>query len=223
VLCVHDYDWAGAERVFRRAIVLARASTIARVQLAVCLASLGRFDEGLAQLDTARGIDPLSPLVPNMRGRVLTLNGQPDLAIRSLNDALELSPQLDLAYQMLGHAYLQKGMYAEAIAALRRSASMSGARDSAQLAYAYAVAGQRAEARRVVALLTQPPGRYVPPYHLAMAYSALGDVDEAFRLLERAYAERASFMNGVKVERAFQPLHADPRWGRLLSRMGLAP
>jgi TolB-like protein/DNA-binding SARP family transcriptional activator/tetratricopeptide (TPR) repeat protein len=223
VLCVHDYDWAGAEREFRRAIVLGRASTIARVQLAVCLASQGRFDEGLAQLDTARGIDPLSPLVPNMRGRLLNLNGQPDLAIRSLNDALELSPQLDLAYQMLGHAHLQKGMYPEAIAALRRSASMSGARDSAQLAYAYAVAGQRAEARRVVALLTQPPGRYVPPYHLAMAYSALGDVDEAFRLLERAYAERASFMNGVKVERAFQPLHADPRWGRLLGRMGLAP
>ena len=223
VLCMHDFDWKGSEREFRRAISLSRAYTFARVIFAVCLASEGRSEEGLAQLDTAREIDPLSPMVPNMRGRLLVSSGQPDLGIRSLNEALELNPQFDLAHQQLGHAYLQKRMYPEAIAELRRAALVSGARDSAELAYVYAVAGQRAEARRVIALLTRRPARYIPPYHLAMAYTGLGDFEEAFRLLERGYAERASFMGGVKTDRSFDPLRSDPRWTHLLARMGLAP
>jgi TolB-like protein/DNA-binding SARP family transcriptional activator len=223
VLCVHDYDWAGSEREFKRAIVLGRAYTFARVLFAVCLGSQGRFAEGMAQLDTARSLDPLSPMVPNMRGRLLVGTRQPDLAILSLNEALELNPQLDLAHQQLGRAYLQKRMYPEAIAALRRAAAVSGIRDSAELAYAYAVAGQRAEAQRIVAQLTRSRARYVPPYHVALAYTGLGDYDEAFRWLERGYDERASFMNGIKVETAFEPLHADPRWGSLLERMRLTP
>jgi TolB-like protein/DNA-binding SARP family transcriptional activator len=221
VLCVHDYDWAAAEREFRRALSLNPGYTTARTQFAVCLASQRRISEGLAQLDTARTIDPLAAVVPNMAGRLLVIAGEPDRAIRSLNEALELNPQLDLAQQMLGHAYLLKRMYPEAFAAFRRAAAVSGIRDSAQLAFAYAEAGQRAEARRIVSTLTAP-GRYVPPYHIAMAYAGLGDADEAFRWLERAYAERASFMNGVMIERAFEPLHSDPRWGKLAARMRLA-
>ena len=220
MLCVQDYDWAAAEREFRRALALNRGYTNARTQFAVCLASQGRTREGFAQLDTARSIDPLAAIVPNMAGRLQVIAREPDRAIQSLNEALDLNPQLDLAQQMLGHAYLLKKMYPEAIAAFRRAAAVSGIRDSAQLAFAYAEAGQRAEARRVVAALTLP-GRYVPPYHVAMAYAGLGDVDEAFRWLERAYVERASFMNGVMVERAFELLHSDPRWARLMARMRL--
>jgi tetratricopeptide (TPR) repeat protein len=137
---------------------------------------------------------------------------------------LELNPELDLSYEQLGHAYLQKRMYVEAITALRRAAVLSGIRDSAQLAYAYAVAGQRAEARRIVRiLLDSSKYRYAPPFHIAMAYAGLGEVDEAFRWLEQGYEERASFMNGVKAETGFESLHADPRWASLLARMGLRP
>jgi adenylate cyclase len=220
VLCVHDYDWAAAEREFRRALLLNRGYTIARTQFAICLASQRRISEGLAQLDTARSIDPLAAAVPNMAGRLHVVAGEPDRAIRSLQEALELNPQLDLSQQMLGHAYLVKKMYPEAIAAFRRAAAVSGIRDSAQLAFAYAEAGQRSEARRIVSALTAP-GRYVPPYHIAIAYAGLGETDEAFRWLERAYAERASFMNGVMIERAFEPLHSDPRWKSLVDRMHL--
>jgi hypothetical protein len=63
----------------------------------------------------------------------------------------------------------------------------------------------------------------VPPFHIAMAYSGLGQVDEAFRWLDTAYAERSSFLDGVKVTSAFAPLHGDPRWRRLLAQMGLSP
>ena len=158
-----------------------------------------------------------------MLGRVYVNTGQPDLAIRHLREALELNPHLDLAYQQLGHAYLQKGMPAEAITALRRAAMLSGARDSANLAYAYAVTGQRAEALRVLRTLVHPSRRHVPSFHVAMAYVGLEDADAAFRWLDRGYEERGSFMDGIKVTAAFAPLHSDPRWHRLLRRMGHEP
>ena len=137
---------------------------------------------------------------------------------------MEFGPELDLVHQQLGHAYVQKGMLAEAIIALRRAAELSGERDSAHLAYAYALMGARSDAERIVhALLDPAEHRDVLPFHLALAYAGLGDVDAAFGWLERGYTERASFMDGVKVTPAFEGLHSDPRWQGLLTRMGLDP
>ena len=222
VLFVYDFEWDAAEHAFRRALELDPGYTFARLPFAICLASRERFGEALAQLDTARAADPLAPVIPNVRGRVLLSAGQPDSAIRSLREALSLNPQLDLAWQQLGHAYLQKGMHDEAISALRRAATLSGARDSAHLAYAYAVVGRPDEARRVLGTLVGSPERAtVLSAHLAMAYAALGEIDEAFRWLDRGYQERGSFMAGVNVTSAYTPLHGDPRWRALLVRMGL--
>jgi len=122
-------------------------------------------------------------------------------------------PDLDLAYQQLGHAQLQLDRPAESIAAFKRAAALSGVRDSAHLAYAYAVVGQRAEAERIVRTLVESSDRrYVPPFHIAIAYTGLGDADAAFAWLQRGYTERGSFMDGVEVTPAFVPLHGDPRW-----------
>ena len=224
VLFVYDFDRVAAEREIRRAIALDPNLTYGRVVFAIHLQGQARFDEAIAHLDTARTRDPLAAFVPNVLGRVYVSAGKPDAAIRVLTEALELNPLLDLAYQQLGHAYLQKGMREEAIAALRRAAELSGPRDSAQLAYAYAVSGQRDEADRVIGTLLDPSRpQFGLPFHIAMAYTGLGNMDEAFAWLERGYAERSSFMDAVKIERAFAPLHVDPRWGRLLRRMGHEP
>ena len=128
-----------------------------------------------------------------------------------------------LAYQQLGHAYLQRGMADDALAALRQAAARSGARDAAHLAYAYAVSGDAAAARRILEDLLDPATNPdVAPFHIAMAFAGLGERDTAFHWLERAYAERAAFMDGVRITPAFDSLHADPRWSNLLRRMGLA-
>jgi tetratricopeptide (TPR) repeat protein len=224
VLCVSEYAWVPGERALRRAIDLDPGYVFARGPLAICLTSQGRFAEAVALLDTARALDPISPTVHNLLGRAYVSAGRPDDAIRVLTQVLELNPQLDLAHQQLGHAYLQKGMGAEAVTAFRRAAARSGPRDSAQLAYAYAVTGQRSEAEQILRTLLAPARRgSALPYHVAMAYAGLGDADAAFRWLDRGYAERASFMVGVKAEPGFARLHADPRWARLLGRMGLEP
>jgi adenylate cyclase len=223
-LCVYDFEWAAAERAFRRAISLDPSYTFARIALAICLQDQGRFAEAVEHLEFARTADPLAPHVSAVLGRVHVNSRQPDRAIPALREAMELGPELDLVHQQLGHAYLQKGMSREAIASLRRAAELSGDRDSAHLAYVYAVTGARSDAERIVqALLDPAQHRDVLPFHLAMAYAGLGDVDAAFRWLERGYDERASFMDGVKVTPAFDVLRSDPRWERLLSRMGLAP
>ncbi len=220
VLLVHDFDMAAAERELRRAIALDPGYTFARVPLAICLQDQGRFEEAVAELETARTLDPLAAVASQVLGRVYVNARQPDRAIRALGDALELNPQLDLSYQQLGHAYLQKGMATEAIDAFRRAAELSGARDSAHLGYAHAVLGERRVATRILrTLLASAATRYIPPFHVAMAYAGLGDVDAAFRWLERGYAERASFMDGVAVTPAFDALHEDPRWRRLIGRM----
>ncbi len=221
---LHDYAWAAAERAFRTASALDASNTAAHFLLAVCLQDQGRFEEAIAEAHAARALDPLSPHVGNLLGRVYVNARRPDDAIRHLRDTLELSPDSDLAYQQLGHAYLQKGMHGEAVAALHQAAALSGARDAAHLAYAYAVTGDAAAARRIVQdLVDLQANPNVAPFHIAMAYAGLGETDPAFAWLERGYDERAAFMDGVKITPAFDSLHVDPRWGGLLRRMGLTP
>ena len=124
---------------------------------------------------------------------------KPERAIPVLLEALELAPELDLVHQQLGHAYLQSGQSDQAIRAFEAAAKLSGVRDSAHLAYAYAAAGERDQARRMLDLRLRPGEHHnVLPFHVVMVYAALGEPDAAFNWLGRGYAERASFMDGVK-------------------------
>ena len=222
MLFAYEWNWEAAEREFRLAITLDPANPTTRYRFALCLQGQGRFDEALSELRQALATDPLDGGSRNVMGRVLINARQPERAIPYLLDAIKFGQRLDLSYQNLGHAYLMMGKHPEAIDALRRAAELSGVRDSAHLAYAYATVGQRSSAERIVRdLIESGRLRDLPPFHIAMAYAGLGEVDEAFRWLERGFEQRGSFMDGVKVTPAFEPLHGDPRWARLLQRMGL--
>ena len=88
------------------------------------------------------------------------------------------------------------------------------------LAYAYCVTGRRSDGQHVIeTLVASDRSRYLPPFHIALAYAGLGDKDAAFRWLERAYNEHASFMDGLRVTPGFDVLHSDPRFAALLERM----
>jgi TolB-like protein/DNA-binding SARP family transcriptional activator len=217
--CVADFDWQRAEAAFQRAIALEPGYTFARLPFAVCLASQGRFAEAEQQLDIARHHDPLAPAISNLSGRVYVAWSRPDQAIAHLKQALELSPRMDLAWQQLGHAYLQKGMTAEAVDALERAAALSGARDSAHLAYAHAVTGRPDLAAQILDAVLAASDRDALAYHIALAYSGLGHDDQAFAWLERGLAQAGSFIGYLAVEPGFRRLHGDPRWERLVSRL----
>jgi TolB-like protein/DNA-binding SARP family transcriptional activator len=221
ILFVHESDWTGSEREFRTALTLDPGYTFGRIAFSLSLASQNRFDEAIAQLDTARLNDPLAPVIPQVLGRFYVALRKPDLAIRALKQALELNPVLDLSYQQLGQAYVQKRMYPEAIDALQRAAALSGARDSAQLAYVYALAGKRDDAERVVrSLVGRPSVAARVPFDIAMAYVGLGKTDSAFAWLAKGYDAHASYMGWIELEPAFDGLHRDARWPAILARSG---
>jgi TolB-like protein/DNA-binding SARP family transcriptional activator len=220
--CVADFDWQRAEDAFSRAVALEPTYTFGRLPFAACLTNQGRFAEAERQLDIARQHDPLAPAISNLAGRLYVAWHKPDQAIAHLYQALELNPRMDLAWQQLGHAYLQKGMAAQAVDALERAAALSGARDSAHLAYAYAVTGRPDVAAQILATVLAAPDRDALAFHIALAYSGLGNHDQAFVWLERGQAQAGSFMGSIAVEPGFLRLHGDPRWGRLLSRQNRA-
>jgi TolB-like protein/DNA-binding SARP family transcriptional activator len=219
--CAADADWQRAEDAFRRAIALDPSYTFGRLPFTVCLLAQGRFVDAEQQLGIARHHDPLAPAISNLAGRLYVAWQRPDEAITHLYQALELSPRMDLAWQQLGHAYLQKGMTAAAVEAMERAAALSGARDSAHLAYAHAVTGRQDLAAQILDAVLASPHADLLALSIALAYTGLGDDDRAFAWLERGVAQAGS-MN-MRLESGFRRLHGDPRWERLASGQTGAP
>ena len=224
-LFVLEWNWKEAGPAFERAIALDPRYPTVRMYYAAYLHCVGRSEDALTQLNLAHELDPLTP-TGILSGRVYVDTGRPDAAIRVLQELVELDPRRDLAHQLLGHAYLQKGMHQEAIVSMRRAAALGGARDSAQLAYIYAATGDHAEARRLLGVLLGggggSPDLGLLGFHFALAYAGLGETEEAFRWLNTAYEERGGFMNLLAVTTGFESVRADPRFADLLRRMGLA-
>jgi tetratricopeptide (TPR) repeat protein len=139
---------------------------------------------------------------------------------------LELSPDFGGAYLRLGEAYEQKGMYKEAIAVLRQRLTMPDRRPGlaliSSLGHAYAVAGQRAEAQKMLnELHGLTKTRYVSAYHVGLIYTGLGDKEQAFHWLGKAADEGFHQLIWLKVEPRFAPLRSDPRFADLVRRIGL--
>jgi len=222
LLAGFDWDRPGAEHAFKRAIVLDPGFEEARHLYGIFLFHWSRIDEAEAELTRTLEIDPLLAAAHHTFGRLHLSMRRPDQAITHLREALTLEPMFSLAHSQLGHAYLQKGMSAEAITEFEAGARIGSASDKAHLAYGYARVGRHEAAKAILANLVSP-GNYPPPFHMALAYVGLGDHNEAFRWLEQAREEHAPWLITVNVDRAFDPLRVDSRFGDIVRSMGLAP
>lgn len=218
----YEWNWDGSEREIRRALELDPNYARGWQIYATNLMSLGRIEEGLRGIRKARELDPLSPRINANVGTHLYLARDYATAERESKKSMEADSLQSLL--ILGSAYVQQGRFDEAIRAFQEldRQDFNGAR--AFLAHAYAVAGNRSEARRIVGELEQS-GRseFVPPTGMAMVYTALGDFDRAFSWLERGYRERAFIVPFLQADPRLDPLRRDPRFGDLLLRMGLEP
>jgi serine/threonine protein kinase/tetratricopeptide (TPR) repeat protein len=222
LLAGFDWDRPGAEHAFKRAIVLDPGFEEARHLYGIFLFHWSRIDEAEAELTRTLEIDPLLAAAHHTFGRLHLSMRRPDQAITHLREALTLEPMFSLAHSQLGHAYLQKGMSAEAITEFEAGARIGSASDKAHLAYGYARVGRHEDAKAILANLVSP-GNYPPPFHMALAYVGLGDHNEAFRWLEQAREEHAPWLITVNVDRAFDPLRVDSRFGDIVRYIGLAP
>jgi serine/threonine-protein kinase len=165
-------------------------------------------------------LDPLTPLTHVRLGHVYYNVRQYDLAIDHLQKTLEeISPDDSWAHSVLGRAYLQIGMTAEAVAAFRAAYATSGGRQSMKcfMAHAHILEGQREDAARLVEELQEQEN--VWPTQVAMACLALGQMDSALDWLERGYQERDAWMSYIKADAMVDSLRSHPRFQDLLRRM----
>ena len=224
VMHLYDWNWQGAEAEYRRAIELNPGYATAHHWYSQLLQQMGRFDESLAEGNRAQQLDPLSPVISASFGWRFYLARRYDAAIEHIRKTSEIDPNFVRPHWYLGQVYEQKGKYSEAIAELQQAAALSKGAPIylGALAHAYAVSGQRAEAAKVLAKLKERSREhYVSPYNLAVVYTGLGEREEAFEWLERAYQDRSPWMANVKLDPRLDPLHSDPRFQGLLRRIGL--
>jgi TolB-like protein/Flp pilus assembly protein TadD len=217
-----DRDWTGAERECRRAIELNPGYATAHHFYALFLSNLGRHDEAIREIEEARKLDPLSVRINANVGLVLYLARQYDAAIEQLRKTLELEPNDVASHAYLGWTYLQKGMHQEAVAEFQKAVNqqIGSLAPIAGLAQAYAVAGKRDEARRVLNQVKALSGqKFVVPYQIATIYVGLGEREEAFAWLERAFEAHDSKLGALNVDPSLDSLRSDPRFQDLLRRM----
>ncbi len=220
----HDWNWAGAERDYQRALELNPNYASAHQFYGTFLLSTGRSEEGFARMRKARELDPLSLIINSAVGWLHYYARQYDVAIEQLKKALEMDPNFFLAHLWLGFALQEKGLFTEAETAYEKAKALSGGTPItiASLGHLYAVSGRREKAETVLKELFElSRKRYVSSYYIAVIYAVLGDKDRAFDWLERGFKERAQALVFLKVDPHVDPLRSDPRFTALLRKVGL--
>jgi len=217
-----DWDWAGAGEEFRRAIGLNPNDPVAHQWYAVYLLAAGRPDDAMHEIRTAQRLDPLSLAINTDIGFHHYYNGRYTEAIAQLQSVLGMKSDFGLAHLWLARAYLQVGRLDASLAAAT-SAEATAPRWAvfiAQRGYTLGVMGRADEARAVrdemERLLSQ---RFVTAYGVALICAGLGEKEQAFAWLDRAFAERSHWLVWLRLDPRWNTLRGDPRFGALLERM----
>jgi eukaryotic-like serine/threonine-protein kinase len=219
----YDWDWAGAEREFLRAIELDANSRMVHAQYALYLDSMQRPEEATAEHKRAVAFDPLNLIDNSNLGDSFYGIHRYDEAIEQYQKTLELDANFSVARWGLGSAYAGKGMYKEAVAEWIKALNTDGDTQSAELIErAYSDSGYKGAMRVWVEhLISQSKYKYVSAYSIATIYARLGDKEGVFESLEKAYRDRAAELIAIRVEPVFDFIHSDPHYTDLLRRMGL--
>jgi TolB-like protein/Flp pilus assembly protein TadD len=222
---VFHWDRQGAEREYKQAIELNPSYAEGHHWYGSYLAATGRYTEAIAEARKAESLDPLSLVISADVGmEALAPAGRYDEAMQQCRKTLELDPRFAIAHACLARAYEYKTMYKEAIAEIQEAINLSGGSViwEATLGHLYARAGRRDDAIKILnELKSRSKREFVPSQAFIWIYAALGDKDQAFAWLEKAYEERSDVMTVLEEERAFDPLRSDPRFQDLLRRIGL--
>jgi len=221
---LYDWDWAGAEIEFKRAIELNPSSADAHVWYGVFLAQMDRGSEAIAELKRAEALDPLSLSVHVNAGWVYYLMRQNEQAIEQWRKALDLEPQFAVSHSAIWVGYLRSPDFAKVMAALGKGTSVDDPMELAALGGIYAVSGDSAQARSVLTKLSaMSTRRYVCPYEMATAHAVLGDKDQAIAYLRRGYQEHSGCIPDIKTDPRLDALRSDPRFQELLRSVGFPP
>jgi len=223
-----NYDWnsSAAEKEFKRSIELNPEYATAHQWYAIhFLTATGRLEEAVQEMKKALELDPASLVMNTFMGATLSYTGRYDEAIDQCRRTIQMDPNFAVAHWHLGLAYEQKQLLDEAIEEFRKAISLSGGSPlmKAALARAYAKAQKTHEANEMLNELNELAKRqYASAYELATIYVALGNNEEGFQLLAKAYAEHSFHLVNLNVSPHFKSVRSDPRFQDLVQRLGLS-
>jgi serine/threonine-protein kinase len=218
----YDWDWAAAEKNYLRGLELDHHSADLRQSRAHLLSNIGQHEKALAEIKLSRELEPLNLRTNALEGQFLLHAGQIDAAIDRLRKTIDLDQNFWLVHLFAASAYIEKGMYGEAVEEGRAAKRISPSQNwsIALSGYALAKAGKIEESQDVLdELLELSKTRYVPPYHLALLYNGLGDKDKALDYLEKGFGEKDVRLVFLKVEPKWNNLRREPRFVDLMKRM----
>jgi TolB-like protein/lipopolysaccharide biosynthesis regulator YciM len=226
---VNEWDFAGAENDYKKAIELNPNSATAHQWYSELLSRLDRHNEAIAEIKKAYELDPFSVAVNMNMGVRYQMAKRYNEAIIQFKKTIELAPDFPMAYFYLGYLYFKKGMYEESFALTSQAQILvkietpeSVERKTNELRQAFKSAGEKGYWRKVLEedLKSYQKGN-LSPVDIASDYAELREMEKAFEWLEKAYAERDRQLTFIKHYPAFDNLHSDPRFKDLLHRIGL--
>jgi len=226
VAAQYEWDWAGAEKHYLRALELNPNFAPAHMYYGHYLAHRGRLAEGIEEMQAAQRLDPLTSFTSMTLASYYYVAQQTDEAISRLRRIIQTDPNYYMAHSYLGLCYEQKQMFEEAIGEFNEAKRIDPEQPFTYgyLGHIYAVSGKLDRARKLLDELMQRSRRtYVDPFAVAIIYIGLGQKDEAFVWLDKACEARSESLLYYKDAPILAPLRSDKRFIALLRRMNLAP
>ncbi|HYL97005.1 MAG TPA: tetratricopeptide repeat protein, partial [Terriglobales bacterium] len=214
-----DWDWAAAEREYKRAIELNPNFVPGHQDYAMFLAIQGRFEQAIAEAQRSQELDPLSPFVRTTFCLDLRLARRYVEAVEKCKQALELDPNFSHAHWNLMNIYIAMGKYEKAVEEYEKVASLSGRppAEIAEIRRAFGQGGVKGFWRKRL----EGSKKEGDEFNIAALYSLLGERDQAMLWLDKAYRQRSPMMEFLKEDSEFDNLRSDPRFRKLLRQVGL--
>src|SRR6266536_1262259 len=223
VSSTYDWDWTAADKHFQRALALNPASRATYYPwYSLYLGGRGRSDEAVAEAKRALDLDPVSAVMNFNLAEQLYFARRFDEAIEQCHKTLDMDPSFSITHSLLSRSYVAKGMYREAVVETEKFLALTPGNPLAlaSAVYAHARLGDGSQALRLLdELRALSKQRYVSSYLFALVYAGLGEKDQTFAWLEKAYEERSGALPYLKVNPTWDPLRSDPRFEALVAKV----
>ncbi len=221
ILCLYDWDWTGAEKEFRSALMLGPQIGVLHGWYSWFLLAMGRSEESLREAQLALVLEPLGNMTNTMMGWHSLVQGDYVLSDMYFGKAIEMEPDAFLPYLLLGMVRIAESRIEEAIALINKSTQLVGTDCGAGfLAAAYAKSGQHEKIVRLRDDLTRKSEEtFVAASLFATLAIIMGEPEQTFEWLDKAYEERDSGLVMLNCNPLFQPIHSDSRFQALLHHM----
>ena len=220
-----DWDWPGAEAAFRRALELNPSYVQAHRYYACLLSHTGRHVEAAAEMDTARALDPLSPIMHALSGHLRWHARDYQRALAHLRDADAINSNLWIVHAFLGRVYESTDRMDEALSEYQKAFDLSGGGNTEPIAFrarVQALIGNEAAAQQGIRTLVKlSESKYVPPYNIAIVYAGLGDTENALRWLEKGFEVRDVRLGFLVADPRGDGIRGEARFQELCRRLSL--